>query len=167
VQAVQAVQAECSASAEECRGVQSSWGDWPAAERAALGRHARGVAGCGLRVAGKTSVKRRARAPAWLPGHRRRPPAAAALTLSPKSPPIQTRPHTTFACKPRWYVSAASHHLAILPSTAHHIHTPPTAFFPLQFPSTSPSRPILLLVPALVAFPVSLLAVTRAASTAY
>jgi hypothetical protein len=41
------------------------WGDWPAAgQRAALGRHTRGVAGCGLRVAGKTSVKRRARAPA-------------------------------------------------------------------------------------------------------
>jgi hypothetical protein len=58
-------QQECSdESAEQPCWDLLRWGDWPAAARAALGRHTRGVAGCGLRVAGKTSVKRRARAPA-------------------------------------------------------------------------------------------------------
>jgi hypothetical protein len=62
-------QQECSDECAEqpCWDLEQAarWGDWPAAgQRAALGRHTRGVAGCGLRVAGKTSVKRRARAPA-------------------------------------------------------------------------------------------------------
>ena len=121
-------------------GAGGRWGDWRRERGEGRGPRWEGtleglrVAGCGLRAAGKTSVKRRARAPASLPGHRRRPPAA--LTLSPKSPPIQTALTQLCLqiCKPRWYVLGCFSPSCYAPQhRAPHPH-PTHRFFPAPIP---------------------------------